>query len=178
MLKGINENNQAIHEGLRFILSILLIAGILFLLLNPLELQLQAVEAELVQSALHVLGTSTRATDNPIQFLAGEKLIEISALCSGLMEIILLIAAIAATRDASWRKKIMGIIFGVGILFAWNILRMLISIQQLLHTSLEFAEFTHGVLFRVMLVLGFAFIYLIWLRSRAFLESGREKKWW
>ncbi|QQR93105.1 MAG: exosortase/archaeosortase family protein [Candidatus Iainarchaeum archaeon] len=178
MPKGNAETNRPIREGVRFILTIVLVAGILFVLLQPFELHLQTLESELVQSGLRVVGTETRATANPIQFFAGEKLIEISALCSGLMEIILLVAAITATRDASVRKKVIGIVVGVGILFAWNLVRMLISIQQLLHTSLEFAEFTHGVLFRVMLVVGFALIYVAWLRSGEFLETGKKKQWW
>lgn len=178
MLKANAQTKQSFHEGIRFILTIILVAGILFLLLQPLEIHLQPIEAKLVQFKLNLLGTSTRATENPIQFFAQDKLIEISALCSGLMEMILLVAAIAATRNASMRKKIIGIIVGVLLLFAWNIARMLITIQQLLHTSLEFAEFTHGVLFRVMLVLGFALIYMLWLRSGDFLEAGRKKQWW
>jgi exosortase/archaeosortase family protein len=178
MLKGNAAPREAIQEGLRFILIIILIAGILFLFLQPLEIHLQALEANILQSKLGALGTETRATENPIQFFAGEKLIEISPLCSGLMEIILLIAAIIATRDASVRKKVIGIILGAGVLFVWNLVRMVVSIQQLLHTSIEFAEFTHGVLFRVMLVVGFALIYWIWLRSRDIFESGTNKQWW
>ena len=178
MLKGNARTNPILAEGARFILTIALVVGILFFLLQPFEIHLQIAEAGFVQSALHALGTETRPTENPIQFFAGEKLIEISPLCSGLLEMILLVAAIVATRDASVRKKIIGIILGVGVLFAWNLVRMLISIQQLLHTNLEFAELTHGVLFRVMLVIGFALIYWIWLHGKDFLVHGEKKQWW
>ncbi len=178
MLKGNAQTNTTLAEGVRFVLTIVLVVGILFFLLQSFEMRLQIVEAGVVQSALRALGTETRATENPIQFFAGEKLIEISPLCSGLLEMILLVAAIVATRDTSVRKKVIGIILGIGVLFVLNLLRMLISIQQVLHTSLDFAEFTHGVLFRVMLVIGFALIYLIWLRGRDFLAHGEKKQWW
>ncbi len=171
MLKEKQEANAgkkrhgAVMAGVPFIVSIIIFSGILFLILSPFEIHLQTFEAHLVQKILNAIGTSTRATENPTQFFAENYLVEVSPLCSGLLELILLIAAVVATPDATWKKKIKGIILGGGLLFVFNLLRMTISIQQLIHTSLEFAEFTHGVLFRAVLILGFALIYGVWVHS-------------
>ncbi len=165
MLHTRNVQNKALlREGILFLGQWGVLAGILFLVLQGIgaEHALQQMETVDVQNVLNMLGTFT-TSENSTQFWAQGKLIEISALCSGLLEMVLLASVILITPNEGWKKKIIGAAVGVGLLYAFNILRMIISIQQLVHTPYSFAEFTHDILFRIILIAGFAFLYWAWV---------------
>lgn len=163
-------------EGARFFLAWAMLSVILWIIFQPFELILQEVTRAHVQTILHAIGTNT-ILQNPIQFWTQNKVIEISPLCAGLVEIILLASAMAATPTVSNRKKIIGIILGVSVLYVFNVLRIVFTVQQLVHTNVAFAELTHDVMFRILLVAGFALLYWVWLNSarvKLFLERYFE----
>lgn len=163
------------REGIIFLASFSVFGGILYLLTRPLEIVLQTLLSAHVQRGLELIGTTTIA-QSPIRFWAENNLIEITPLCAGLLEIILLAAAILATRGVSVRKKIKGIIVGGIVLYAFNVLRIIFTVQQIVHTPLSFAELTHDVLFRLILLAGFAAAYYMWLKwaTRANALSGKN----
>ncbi len=157
------EKNNLLGPGILFLVTVLGVGLILYFLFSPLEYSLQTIETRHVRSLLSSVGVQTQNGFTPIQFWVNDRLIEISALCSGLVEFALLAGAILATNTASWKKRIIGIVVGVFLLYVFNLLRITITILQIAHTNMAFAEFTHDVLFRIVLILGFAFVYAGWL---------------
>lgn len=175
MLHTNTQRKKALWKGgILFLAQVGVFTGLLFLLFQPMEFFLQELTATHAQFVLHVLGTATVSQD-AIQFWAGNNLVEISSLCAGLLEMILLVSAMLATDTVSLEKKMKGIIAGVILLYAFNIFRIVITVQQLVHTSLSFAEFTHDVFFRLMLLVGFAAIYAAWLNFGKIRGWGRAK---
>ena len=170
------EKNALAKEGIVFLFTLFLVSGGLYLVLSPLEIHMQTLETNHVRGMLNSVGVVSRDAELPHQFSVNEKLIEISPLCSGFVEMVLLIGAIAATRNVSWKKRALGIIAGVLALYVLNLFRIVITILQLVHTNLAFAEFTHDILFRVGLILGFAIIYGAWSRTATdgFLEKSTK----
>ncbi len=176
MLHTHNEGGNALllREGILFLAQWGVLAGVLFLLLSPtIENALHAVVSTHAQQGLRALGTVNDPI-SPIQFWVQGKLVEISPLCSGLLEMILLASAMVVTPTIGTRKKIFGIAGGIILLYVFNLFRIIITIQQLVHTSLSFVEFTHDVLFRLVLLLGFAALYGGWLNSARIHEWARQ----
>lgn len=153
-----------LREGILFLATLGVVGGILYLLLRPFEIILQTLLSTHVQRVLELIGTRV-ISQTPIRFWAENHLIEVSPLCAGLLEMILLTSAIIATRGASVRKKIKGIGFGIVVLYVFNVLRIVFTVQQIVHTPISFAELTHDVLFRLILVVGFAAVYAYWLKT-------------
>ncbi len=151
-----------LREGILFLATFAGLSVVFYAVFSPGEGILQTLVASHVRSVLHAIGTPTQ-TLNFFQFWAGNKLIEISPLCAGLMEMILLAAVMMATRTVSLSKKIKGILVGITLLYVFNVLRIVMTIQQLIHTSFSFAEFTHDWLFRLVLIFGFVMVYAGWL---------------
>lgn len=154
-----------------------LIAGGFWILLAPFEMYLQSLLANLARGGVESLGIITRATEDPIQFYSGNALIEISPLCSGLLEMILLGAAILATPTKPWGSRVRGLVVGIALLFILNLTRIILTIMQIQHTSLAFATFTHDVLFRIVLIMGFALIYAGWIHFPLIKKRVHAKGW-
>lgn len=167
-------NKTLLREGILFLAQAGVFAGIVFIILQPFEILLQELVARHAQFVLNALGTRT-IFQNTIQFWAGNNLVEISPLCAGLLEMILLASAMAATNTVSNVKKLKGILAGVALLYLFNVFRIVITVQQLVHTTLSFAEFTHDVFFRLMLIAGFALVYAAWLNFGKIRVWGRGK---
>jgi exosortase/archaeosortase family protein len=153
--------------------------GVLFVffyfILMGYERALQEMETQHVQSILSALGMATLNGPTSIQFFAGINRIEISALCSGLIEMVLLGTAILATQTRSIHSRLRGVIVGVFLLYVFNLVRIVITILQLHYTTLSFATFTHDILFRLILILGFAILYGAWLNFDKICMVLRQK---
>ncbi|MBM3282219.1 MAG: exosortase/archaeosortase family protein [Candidatus Diapherotrites archaeon] len=160
------ELTALLREGILFLTVFAGLSIILYVVFSPLEGLLQSIVASHARSILHVIGTPTQ-TLNSIQFWAGNKLIEISPLCAGMMEMILLASVMMATRTVSRMKKIKGIVVGIALVYVFNLLRIVITVQQLIHASFSFAEFTHDWLFRGLLFVGLIGIYYAWLSTHS-----------
>ena len=169
------EKKILVREGILFLCQWAVLCGILMLVLAGGEHSLQALVSAHAQLGLRVVGTHTSPL-SPVQFWAENKAVEISPLCSGLVEMILLASAIAATPGFSWRKKIVGIAAGVALLYLFNIFRIIITVQQLIHSPLSFAAFTHDVLFRIVLLAGFALLYGGWVNGSRLRAWARARQ--
>lgn len=152
-----------LREGIIFLATFGVSGGVLYLLLRPVEIILQTLLSTHVQRGLEIIGTRV-VEQSPIQFWAETHVIEISPLCAGLLEIILFASAVLATRDVNMRKKMQGIVVGIIALYVFNVLRIVFTVQQIVHTPFSFAELTHDVLFRLILLVGFAAAYAYWLK--------------
>jgi len=98
-----------------------------------------------------------------IQVTNGPKIF-FSSLCTGLLETILLVAAIAATFEIHWKKRLLGIVVGIVSVFLFNLFRIAATTLAILGTAIQTAEFAHNVLFRIFLFIAIAGLYAGWYR--------------
>jgi exosortase/archaeosortase family protein len=108
------------------------------------------------------------ATDgeNVYSFFVGEaeskKQIIISWLCSGVLEIIILICAMLASFGISMRKKLKGIAVAVILGVIFNTLRIWATLSLILTTNATVFEIAHDVLFRAILFVYIIVVYVVW----------------
>ncbi len=150
--------NDAVKGG-KFLLELVLAYVIisLFFLFIPLEL------IELIIAKTVMIFTGGKIVfQEPVLILFENFSVQISYLCTGLMEFILLASAIIATAGIKKEKKVLGIV-GAGIAtFVFNVIRIVITISLIENTSIEIIELTHDVLFRISLFVLIAGYYFIW----------------
>jgi exosortase/archaeosortase family protein len=103
-------------------------------------------------------------------FFANDKQIIISWLCTGVLEIIVLIAAMLASFGISLRKKLYGIIIAVILGVIFNIIRLVVTANLILSQSVGTVELAHDMLFRIVLFFYILGVYVIW-----FYYSAKEK---
>lgn len=128
--------------------------------------ELSQLNANASTYALSILGTTAHVESdgNESILYVQDKVIVISALCTGWFEIALLIAAVLATLTATRRQQLFGIIIALLGGFLFNQIRIVFSIQQILHTDLVVAELTHDVLFRFFMMVVVVGLYALWLK--------------
>jgi len=90
--------------------------------------------------------------------------INIISLCSGKLEIALLISFILATSEIKLIYRIIGSIVAIIFIILFNFLRILITIYFISINDLKTSEFLHDILFRIFLFFSIAFFYYIWLK--------------
>jgi exosortase/archaeosortase family protein len=104
--------------------------------------------------------------------------INIINLCTGILEIIILISAILASIGISFRDKLVGISISIfaGIIF--NLIRIWITINIILLGNIGFAEFVHGFLFKLILflyIIGFYVTWFYWTQNKEYLFQTKEQ---
>jgi exosortase/archaeosortase family protein len=90
------------------------------------------------------------------------KTILISWLCTGVLEIVVLIAAMLASFGIGPKEKLKGIIIAIiaGIIF--NILRIFVTVNIVLTQNMQTIELTHDLLFRAVLFVYIVGVYVVW----------------
>lgn len=149
-----------------FLLSTVLIYSIL--LFSTALVPVEKFEFETAKATMAVLGIFGMHGDiyyqEPVLIVLSQGTkIEISALCTGLMELIVIISAILASHGISWKKRAIGVLSAIIIAPIFNLLRIIITILLILNSnSIELIDLTHGILFRITLFLIIMGIYTIW----------------
>jgi len=87
---------------------------------------------------------------------------QITNLCAGDLEIALLLAIILATWDRSWRKRLWGCLFGLVLILVANPIRIFTVLAIGYYTDWAWADFTHNILFRLMLIIIIVVYYFLW----------------
>lgn len=95
-------------------------------------------------------------------FGVNDKTIFIAWLCTGILEIIILISAILASFGINRKEKIIGIILAVIVGIIFNVLRILVTIHIVLTQNLQVVEFAHDILFKVVLFCYITVFYVAW----------------
>lgn len=90
------------------------------------------------------------------------QLIVISFLCTGLIEIAILISAMLASFGIDLKKKLIGVVVAIfgGIIF--NFLRIWITLNIIIFSGAGVFEIAHDLLFRLVLFLYIIVVYVIW----------------
>lgn len=94
--------------------------------------------------------------------IVGNVTAQITNLCAGDLEIILLTAIIISTFDRTIRRRIIGIIIGILLILLTNPIRIAIVLAFGHYTSWVWANFTHDILFRLTLIFIIVIYYYLW----------------
>jgi len=146
-------------KGGKFLLILILVYVILSVLIGLIPIEL----IELLIAKTVMLFTGGKIVfQNPVLILFENYSIQISYLCTGLLEFILLTSALIATQGITKEKKISGIV-GAGIAtFLFNVSRIVITISLIENSSIETIELAHDLLFRISLFVLIAGYYFVW----------------
>jgi len=102
--------------------------------------------------------------------------IEISELCTGLMETLIIAGAIIASVGIGWKKRALGAAIAVALVVAFNHLRIVVTTLIILGSGdLALIEFAHNILFRIFLFIAIAGIYIAWFYWAAVSEMKGKK---
>ena len=95
--------------------------------------------------------------------LEGGPAIEISELCTGLMETLIVASAIIASAGIDWRKRLFGSVSAGLAAIVLNYARIVFTTLLILGTAdIALISFTHNILFRAFLLISIAGMYIIW----------------
>jgi len=97
-----------------------------------------------------------------INLIESGKTINIVWLCTGILEMIILISTIIVTFKIGFREKIIGIISAIIIGHLFNLLRIIITINIYLTQNSTVLEFAHDFLFKATLFLYIIIVYVFW----------------
>jgi exosortase/archaeosortase family protein len=86
----------------------------------------------------------------------------ISWLCSGVLEIIILVSAILASFGIAWKKKIIGAIAAIIIGYVFNLIRIWATLNIILTQNAQVFEIAHDTLFRAVLFVYIIVVYVLW----------------
>ncbi len=150
------------EKGIRFLVILLLTAMVLNFLfsLDPVSQAFKETTAIGSSLVMNALGIDARAEGNLIEF-SGKKA-EIIDLCTGALELAILIGAILASEDRSIRTRILGIAFSFAVLSLVNYIRVGLTLASAAWFGWEIADILHSILFRLFLVFTVLGIYGIW----------------
>ena len=167
IIKKENYRRETI-KGTIFLVGFLILFGLFSFLINVIPnliLQIEIFIANLILAILKAQGLDGSVlllNELPVIELINGIKIQISYLCTGLMEATVLLAAILASHGIAWRKRIIGSVAGIVLAQIFNIARILLTITFILDSDIQTIEFVHNVFFRVTLFIVIVGIYAAW----------------
>ncbi|MDO8647870.1 MAG: exosortase/archaeosortase family protein [Candidatus Diapherotrites archaeon] len=177
--KGLGFDRKEIAKTGKFLIAwilafLLIYYGAVFAIgWQNIELFTAGSSAKVLQSFDSAKVTVLENTDGVFLKVHGIQ-IQISDLCTGWLETALLASAILASLGIAWKKRIYGAIGALIFGFAFNQLRIFVTIMQLFGTNVQTAELTHDVFFRLSLLIVIAGFYFVWFRKAT--KARIEKK--
>jgi len=174
--KYFNEQEEKIVKDQKkqftwFVLGFLIFYLVLSGIALPFADTLKESTGRSSETLLNIQGIATKSngsveleTENAYSFevVQSGQTIFISWLCSGVLEIIILVSAILASFGVSWKKKFIGIIIAAIIGYVFNLLRILVTLNIILTQNAQVFEVAHDVLFRVVLFVYIIIVYVLW----------------
>lgn len=165
---SLNIEKEDVRKGGRFLMFFLVVYAALisiYFAVPAIETEKAVAETELGILNLFGIRGTVSVQEAAIISLQNGQQIQISGLCTGIEELIILVSAIIASIGISWKKRIIGAIAGAIIAVAFNYLRITATIFIILSTSdLGIIEFTHNILFRIFLFATIAVSYIAWFQ--------------
>lgn len=166
MKKKFGFEKKDLADAARFVITLL----VFFIAINflasliPLEL-IEFFVAQISFFFLGLLGFSYEILlQEPVLVLLETQAIQISYLCTGLLETIVLVSAVLASHGISWKKRIQGALAGIAVSLAFNVLRIDLTVLIVHGFGIAVAEFGHDFLFRLVLFLVVAGYYFAWFK--------------
>ncbi|MCI0404502.1 MAG: exosortase H [candidate division Zixibacteria bacterium] len=120
-----------------------------------------AATAEFVSACYALGGSKTSASGD---LITGEGIaLRVIEECTGAYEMIIFAAAVLAF-PTSWRKKGLGILFGLPLLFIINILRIMLLAYVQAHGSPSLFDFMHIYFWQATLILMILGVFILWIK--------------
>ncbi len=165
--KNLFSKKESIKTGkflLGFGASFLALSALLFFV--PLEWIefFFAAATLLLLNALGFAGEIVFGEPVLIQLQALSLPIAITYLCTGLLEAVVVVSAVAASFGIPAKKRIVGVALGLLAIVAFNVVRIVASILIIIFLGLDAGEFSHDLLFRIFLFATIAGYYFFWFR--------------
>ena len=155
------DKSDAVKAG-KFLIVLIIAYIVISLILqfSGASALMQSGIAQNVSGIFNANGFETTVKENVISFMQYD--IRITDLCTGLLELTVLVSAIIASLGINWKKRLIGVIGAIVAVFAFNFLRIIVSINIILENNLQAAEFAHDLFFRVFLVIVIVGFYGLW----------------
>jgi exosortase/archaeosortase family protein len=157
-----NPKKQFIYFVLGFVLFYLILSEIVYAFPKGFFENFVGVQ---VNFLLNLIGIKTQiivGESFDIHLIESGKLVIVSWLCTGILEMIILISTMIVTFGVRAKEKIIGIILALILGHFFNLLRILITIQIIITQNAQTFEFAHDLLFRATLFLYIVIIYALW----------------
>ena len=155
-----------------FVLGFLVFYLVLSSLVYPFSDSLKEGTGRSAQALLGIQGVETISNGNielenyetaySFEIIPTGQTIFISWLCSGVLEIIILVGAILASFGISWKKKAIGAIAAIIIGYLFNLLRIWITLNIIMGQNAQVFEIAHDALFRAVLFVYIVVVYVLW----------------
>ncbi len=149
------------YYPVRFLAWAALLAGLIFLLKEPLFSYANQFLAWLCSLIMDGFGLAVRQEQNRI--VLDHFTLHIVDRCNGIEPMILLTAALLATRT-SRQHKIIGWLIITAILLLMNIIR-LISLTIVGTTAIQWYDPVHDYFWNPLFMMAFPLCFLLWLRT-------------
>lgn len=167
-LKKDIHNQLAIARAVRFVsvfaISFLVIMNVVIPLTSGFWDGMGAWHAESVQGILGSAGVESTVSGNILTMEVQGQDVDflISRLCSGDVEIALLISLLLASFDVLLIWRLVGAFIGTGFLLLMNPLRIAVTLLLTKDSGMEAGDFYHNILFRLFLFVLLVLYYFIW----------------
>ncbi len=170
---GLDERNRRLFDTLLFLIRFTLLAAPVYILLwhgwDPVWLR--SLNATISSQVLDLVGLETASSGT---FLSAPSiLVDVSVDSTGWKSMIAVTALVLATLQEGWRKRLYGIVAGIGLVFIGNIGRITSMVYAVEVLGADY-EFIHTFLWRwglTILVFGY---WTLWLRWDGDLPSGGQ----
>jgi exosortase/archaeosortase family protein len=166
MRLSFSAGQERLWETLLFLIKILVFAIPLYLILTfqGVLYPLQGMVSHNVYLILKSLGFDVLRNGfligiqggNPFVFLISED-------CTGWKSMLFLTALVIAVPNIKWRKRSIGLIFGIPVIYLGNLLRILLIVQIQQTYGLGFASLVHDYLWQAGLISLVLLIWVSWL---------------
>jgi len=160
------DDSEILMAG-KFLAAFIVIFAALSLLFSLLPLQ--GIELFFAAPTLEILklfgfnGTINAGAEPVLILLQNLAVpISISYLCTGLMEVAIISAAVLSSFGISIRKRIFGVVAAIAAIALFNLFRIVASILIILWFGLDAGNFSHDLLFRIFLFATIAGFYFVW----------------
>lgn len=170
-----------LRDAAKFLLGVIVVFALLYAASSLVPLiWVEHATAQIAVALLAPFGVSGSidAGQEPVQIAIGglNGTVQISALCTGVLELLVVWAAIIASFGIDWRRRAAGVAgaFALGTVF--NQARIVVSVLAALSFDAGAAEIVHGVLFRVVLFLVVAGYYAGWFWWAAGRNARKAQK--
>jgi len=166
--------SKTLKTGFIFLLSFLLFFLIIFLLLSLIPLQtyinyFYGVTSNFILNVIFGIASSFSfdwaTTGGSVILISSlDYPVYISFLCTGILELSVLLSAILATKTVSWKKRLYGVLIAMGVVGIFNIIRISFTTFLITRLNIGVADFFHSFLFRLFMVIIILGTYYLWLR--------------
>jgi exosortase/archaeosortase family protein len=134
--------------------------------------------AQAVQGLLGAAGIESQVSGNVLTMqVRGEDVdFVISRLCSGDVEIALLVSLLLASFDVLLVWRLVGALLGAVFLFLMNPLRIALTLLLTKDSGMETGDFYHSIIFRLFLFVLLVLYYFAWYKMFAGRKSRLQER--